>query len=112
MLLDFINKKAMDSKKWKQKMCRSIMKTGNCSKGSECNYAHTLSEMINLKYKKTTCFGYMKKGYCQYGDLCTFKHEDKRLKAYWSRLLNMYPLKDESPMNYPRNSLLNKIKCI
>ena len=64
---------------YKTAMCHSWEKTGKCSFGPRCQFAHGPEELrprpaINDRYKTALCKSWESSGMCPYGDKCGFAH--------------------------------------
>lgn len=90
---------------YKTAMCKNMLEQGVCSHGSQCNFAHSTSELRAKKpgpgmmmmgggvggpmggpfkrkrdlIKTVMCTNYSTFGECQYGESCTFAHGPEEL---------------------------------
>ena len=54
-------------KRMSQKVCKHFVKTGNCSKGADCEYIH----------ENNVCFYFFMNGTCRNGDSCEKSHQHR-----------------------------------
>jgi len=66
---------------YKTKMCK-FYKTGACTRGSECVYAHSMCELEGPPdlHKTELCSQFTFAGFCDKGDACRFAHGAKELR--------------------------------
>ncbi|AOW07134.1 hypothetical protein B0I72DRAFT_136528 [Yarrowia lipolytica] len=68
----------INSELYKTEMCSSFQKTGSCSYGEKCQFAHGEHELKNVdrppKWRSKLCQNWLRTGTCAYNDRCCFKH--------------------------------------
>eukprot|EP00451_Oxyrrhis_marina_P002278 CAMPEP_0204254506 /NCGR_PEP_ID=MMETSP0468-20130131/2573_1 /ASSEMBLY_ACC=CAM_ASM_000383 /TAXON_ID=2969 /ORGANISM="Oxyrrhis marina" /LENGTH=204 /DNA_ID=CAMNT_0051228249 /DNA_START=39 /DNA_END=653 /DNA_ORIENTATION=+ len=67
----------------KTKLCEDFMKTGSCTKGKQCKFAHGESELrIAPNLEKTKlCAAFEEHGHCEFGGACQFAHGSHELRV-------------------------------
>ncbi|CAK9439731.1 uncharacterized protein LODBEIA_P38310 [Lodderomyces beijingensis] len=74
------NKPAVNTQLYKTELCGPFMKTGTCTYGSKCQFAHGEEELKHVerppKWRSKPCSNWTKYGSCRYGNRCCFKHGD------------------------------------
>eukprot|EP00451_Oxyrrhis_marina_P009407 CAMPEP_0204308844 /NCGR_PEP_ID=MMETSP0469-20131031/747_1 /ASSEMBLY_ACC=CAM_ASM_000384 /TAXON_ID=2969 /ORGANISM="Oxyrrhis marina" /LENGTH=212 /DNA_ID=CAMNT_0051288389 /DNA_START=105 /DNA_END=743 /DNA_ORIENTATION=- len=67
----------------KTKLCEDFMKTGSCTKGKQCKFAHGESELrIAPNLEKTKlCAAFEEHGHCEKGASCQFAHGSQELRV-------------------------------
>ena len=65
---------------YKTELCAPFMKTGVCTYGTKCQFAHGEQELKHVerppKWRSKPCTNWAKYGSCRYGNRCCFKHGD------------------------------------
>jgi hypothetical protein len=72
---DVIVSKALEMCLQKTKMCKFFLR-GECTKGSQCKFAHDSSGLKNRPnlFRTSLCMAFERSGHCKMGDACKYAH--------------------------------------
>jgi len=74
-----------------QKICKHFVKTGTCSKGTECEYIH----------ENNVCFYFFMNGTCRNGDACSKSHQFQYIGSRSQTTINQSQIQNKNKQNSP-----------